>query len=236
MNTDPNNPNANPSLHQGVNDEALPRDDADLLISRAVDGRTSAAEWVLLELAAAQDPGVWRRLAQAHRDQALLVKGVSRAVDVSDHIELPTPLEAERHASEGRSVLGRVRTWGGWAAAAMLVIAFVMQTRQGPSPSTTMPQSKPTEAGLLVSAADAFKTYLDKGKEEGRVLGEVPDQVLVDSRPAENGNGYDVVYVRQVVERARVADLYRFSHDEAGRATPVRLQARPAQGSQPTIY
>ncbi|MFO0830516.1 MAG: hypothetical protein U0637_01610 [Phycisphaerales bacterium] len=215
-----------------VNDEPLPRDDADLLISRAVDGRTSQAEWVLLELAAAQDPTMWRRLAQAHRDQALLVKGVGRALDVAEHVELPSRLEAERHASADHSFIRSARVWGGWAAAAMLTVAVVLQNNQGRSPAG------PATAGVAgpLSSADAFNTYLSKGVQEGRVLGEVPDQVLVDSRPAENGQGFDVVYVRQVVEKARVPDLYRFSHDEAGRATPVRLRARAAQESAPTVY
>jgi hypothetical protein len=229
MTTDPNN--------FGVNDEPLPRDDADLLISRAVDGRTSQAEWVLLELAAAQDPSVWRRLAQAHWDQALLSKGVLRAADIADRVDLPTVLEAERAAHEHRPFFGNVRSWGGWAAAAILTFAVVVQTSrialQG-TPSTGLSegpsQAAPNTAGVgsgLASAADAFNAYLTRGKQEGRVLGEVPDQVLVDSRPSPDGEGFDVLYVRQVVEKARVKDLYRFSHDEAGRVTPVRVEARP---------
>ncbi len=43
-----------------------------------------------------------------------------------------------------------------------------------------------------------------------------------------------MVYVRQVVERARVQDLYRFSRDEAGRVTPVRVRAQSQQ--LPTVY
>lgn len=232
MNINLNNPS--------VNDEPMGRDDANLLISRAVDGRTSQAEWVLLELAAAEDPGVWRRLAQAHRDQALLVKGVARAVELSDSVELPTQLEAERRAvAVDHSVFRNVRSWGGWAAAAVLMFAVVVQTNrigtvQSPDGGVGGTGTNMAGPAGLATAADAFNTYLNKGKEEGRVLGEVPDQVLVDSRPAPNGEGFDVVYVRQVVERARVQDLYRFSRDEAGRVTPVRVRAQSQQ--LPTVY
>lgn len=232
MDIDPNN--------LQCNDEPLARDDADLLISRAVDGRSSDSEWASLEAAAETDPLVWRRLAHAHRDQALLVKGVARAVGVAEHVELPTRLEAERLDTErlagGGSSLSGVRAWGGWAAAAVLVLALVLRTNKDVTPVVSQqPVIKPAEAGLL-SSADAFRAYLDKGKQEGLVLGEVPDHVLVESRPVENGSGFEVVYVRQVLERARVADLYRFSHDEAGRALPVRVQGRSAQGSVPTVY
>jgi hypothetical protein len=50
----------------------------------------------------------------------------------------------------------------------------------------------------------------------------MPRKVLMHAEPAADGRGYDVVYVRQIVERARVGGMYRFSQDEAGRVTPVR--------------
>lgn len=224
-----------------VNDEPMGRDDADLLISRAVDGRTSASDWAMLETAAVQDPGVWRRLAQAHRDQALLVKSVGRVVDTAEHVELPSRVEAEQHAQDAPpSRLHSFRSWGGWAAAAVLLFAVIVQTNrigsfQAPDQSVGTTGTNMAGPAGLATAAEAFNTYLNKGKEEGRVLGEVPDQVLVDSRPAPNGEGFDVVYVRQVVERARVQDLYRFSRDEAGRVTPVRVRAAAPQ-DLPKVY
>jgi hypothetical protein len=67
------------------------------------------------------------------------------------------------------------------------------------------------------------------GKQSGRVLGEVP--VLCESKPAATGQGFEVVYVRQILERAEVHDLYRFSVDEAGNPLPVRVTvpAKPGQ-------
>ena len=54
----------------------------------------------------------------------------------------------------------------------------------------------------------------------------MPRKILMEAQPAADGNGYEVVYIRQILERARVNDIYRFSQDETGRATPVPVQIR----------
>jgi hypothetical protein len=72
------------------------------------------------------------------------------------------------------------------------------------------------------AASAALREYLRVGADSGRVVGEMPRKVLMHAEPAADGRGYDVVYVRQIVERARVGGMYRFSQDEAGRVTPVR--------------
>lgn len=87
-------------------------------------------------------------------------------------------------------------------------------------------------AGFSIqSAADAWQAYLQKGRESGEVVGEIPNKLLVDSKPALSGNGVEVIYVRQVMERAIVPDLYEFAgRDEAGRPTLVRY-AHPVRNS-----
>ena len=58
---------------------------------------------------------------------------------------------------------------------------------------------------------------------------EMPTRVLVESRPADGGNGYEVLYLRQVLERTVVPDLYRFDgRDERGVATLVRASGLTA--------
>ncbi len=241
----------NKDLDNITNDDSPERHDAlenvDLLISRAVDGHTSRAEWVLLELAAAEDASVWRRLALAHRDQSLLARGVGEVVAGAELVDLPSPLEAERwasrseHLSESRPGMGSLRAWGGWAAAAILTFAVVVQTNRLGTAQTQVSDSLKTpvnsqSAGMLSTASDAWNAYLNRGKQEGRVLGEVPDAVLVDSQPVADGEGYEVVYVRQVLERAHVADLYRFSHDAAGTPRPVRVRVMVPQAQSPSPH
>ena len=45
--------------------------------------------------------------------------------------------------------------------------------------------------------------------------------------------GYEVVYVRQILERTVVKDLYRLGADEAGEPRPVRVEIRPAAPGRP---
>jgi hypothetical protein len=224
----------------------------EVVMSRAVDGCTSHADWSALEAAGERDPQVWRRLALAHRDHAQLSLRVQELVARADAIEVSPADDTKRlvlhsahtqrdllhhHTREPR--LGSLRSWGGWAAAAMLTVALVI-SRTG-QPEVIAPltqggvgtQANASLGGGISSAADALSQYLTKGKTEGRVLGEVPDKVLVESTPLMDGQGYEVVYVRQIVERAHVPDLYRFSHDESGTARAVPVPARELRSVQP---
>ena len=78
---------------------------------------------------------------------------------------------------------------------------------------------------------DYVKGYMDSGEKTGLVLGEVPRRLLIESRPLKQGEGFEVVYVRQFVERAKVSDLLKFATDEAGRAVPVRQMVPELPGS-----
>jgi hypothetical protein len=79
---------------------------------------------------------------------------------------------------------------------------------------------------IPVSTADeAWNAYIAKGRESGAVVGEMPAKVLIESRPNPSGEGYELLYLRQVVERTIVPDLYQYTgQDESGRPTPVRYQ------------
>jgi hypothetical protein len=223
----------------------------DLLISRVVDQRAGAAEWDRLETLAASDPFVWRELARAQRHQQGLVRAVGQAVDQAERVTLPEDQagssardeavgqgrawghawgRASRSAASSRG-LKLTGQWGGWAAAAALVIAALLGKLAPPNTGGSTMQAAGIGPGALLSATDALNSYIERGKEDGVVIGQLPQKVLVDSQPAPDGSGYDVVYVRQILERARVNDLYRFSSDELGNPTPVRVIPRPATWS-----
>ena len=70
-----------------------------------------------------------------------------------------------------------------------------------------------------------------RGKEEGRVIGELPDRVLVNSTEAPDGKGYEVVFVRQIMEKTRVDDLYKVSSDEGGNPHPVKVRFVVSKGA-----
>lgn len=192
--------------------------DKEILISRVVDGVAGPADWIELDLIGGGDPALWRELAQAQRDRQLLDLAVGEAISVADVVGLPkTELVHKRI---------HIPAWTGWAAAAAVAFAAFVVPQQfgsgnkqigGPSIFT------PTQEAQ-VSPDDALKSYLAKGKDAGRVIRQLPEFVVLESAPAEDGRGYDVVYLRQIVERTRVESLKSYQVDEAGQKIPVPVK------------
>jgi len=204
--------------------------DRDILISRVVDGTALDHDWAALETLAEKQPGVWRELAQSQRQHAVLVSVVGSAVRVADE----TPLEIPETHVIGR--ISGVARWGGWAAAATIAVAWLGGINAGNNAGTGVNNASLIPGGTptFKDPADALGAYLSLGQERGTVLGEMPAKVVLQTMPASDGSAqYDVYYVRQIVERARVDDVYRMSSDELGRSSPLptRPRVRPASGS-----
>ncbi len=186
----------------------------DILITRVIDRRATASDWVELETLAASDPSVWRELAAAQKHDAALAFAVGEAVAAADHVSLP-------HASEAgvAGVHRRLRlavTWGGWAAAAAVALMF----------ATQRPTTAPTDTQIAgLPLPDMLSQYIDQGKKQGTVVGELPDKIVLDSTKTADG-GTEIVFVRQIVEKARVDDLYRMTTDEAGNPQAVKIQLK----------
>jgi hypothetical protein len=212
-----------------MNMDAGTLDRLDLLVSRVVDGEATRAERDELSRLAELDGRVWKLLAEAHADHAALVRHVGSAVALAERVEAPVhELSIERLQSRSR-LMGQ---WGGWAAAAAVLLAVAAGPRLGINGSAPISNS----AGLVptptfADAGQALSTYLDQGKKEGLVVGEVPTRVLLEKRPLPEG-GYEVVYLRQIIERAKVPGLYQAGIDELGRPAPVRLEVEPVSGQQ----
>jgi hypothetical protein len=126
-----------------------------------------------------------------------------------------TPDHHEQHLhARGR----RFMTWGGWAAAAALGLAYLGGfVPRAPEFSGNQASLGPT----FHTPEQALAAYYEQGQKLGTVVGEVPQKVLLQSNPVEGGQGYEVVFVRQIVERARVPSLYSMGSDELGNPAPV---------------
>jgi hypothetical protein len=219
-------------------------------VSRVVDGAAGRLEWISIERLAGADPAVWKHIALAQRDHTELSAAVAGASARAELVELPghEPIRlADRRHQHPR--LRAAGTWLGWVAAAVLAFGFfrgVPGTQPGgvnsasllPSPAT----SSPDVASLISSPAEALDLYLTRGQQTGQVVGELPEKVLLEARPmlvagpagseTTTEAGYEVYYLRQIVERATVPSLYQFSTDDTGRvALPVRVPVRQAAPS-----
>jgi len=199
----------------------------DILISQAIDGNATTAEWDELTARAEADPTIWRTLAATLREHGAFGRAVNADVAVADSIEMPAP---EITPTARRATVSRFRGWSGWAIAAVLTIAWVggvhnLVKTEPTMPGTDSAQPLTNHAGFGdgTTAAQLLQAYLDKGRQEDIVIAEVPERVLIRTRPAGTGGGYELLYLRQILERTVVPNLYEFySQDEMGRPTLVR--------------
>ena len=214
-----------------------PDEQIDLLIGRIADGEASARDWEAFGTLAERVPGAWKQLAKAQRDHQALALAVGVALHGADRVELPSReaadafLRGERMHARAPS---RVFQYGGWAVAALIALA-ALGVNGGrftlPSGGAGGNQASliPANYFQVNSPDDALQLYRDQSKQSGRVLAEVP--VLLESRPSATGRGYEVVFVRQIVERAQMDNLLRFAQDERGNLVPVQVQmpSRPGR-------
>ena len=129
-----------------------------------------------------------------------------------------------------------VGKWGGWALAAALLLAwslgYPMLPAQGGSGNGTQTAGLPVGGlgGIGLTEAEpeqAFEQYMSAGQKAGRVIAEMPEQVVVETRPMPDGS-IEVMYLRQVIERRVIDQAYRQVRDDAGNtiAVPVRFEPR----------
>jgi len=197
--------------------------DRDILISRVIDDEASPADWAQLKALAAAEPEIWRELFEMQHGQAELARAVERQLDVAEFIDAPV------HDHLTVQLTHRIRrgmAWAGWAAAAALAVAWVSMRIAPEDPS-----EQPAIASL--TPTQLLDQYLEKGRQTGLVQGEAPAKRLLSAEPAPSGTGYEVIYIRQIIERAYVAHLYQLGSDDAGNPQPVRLRLNLAPVAAP---
>lgn len=163
----------------------------DLLLHRAASGTASPEDWRELELAGAGDSSIWERLALTIRDQGQLQQIADFAAARAARVEIPN-INIHNHPHT------RAITASGWlTAAAVTMISLLAFFTQKPRLADGQNHTSNSE-----------------------ILGELP-KVLVETRAPENGSGVEVIFVRQVVERARVSGVDELQQDDLGR--PVKI-------------
>jgi len=201
----------------------------DILTSRILDGNATSGDWDELTALADANPAIWRNLAMSLREHQAFARAVNADVAIADAIEMPdvrrVATTASRDTGRQPAVLARVGGWSGWAVAAVFTIIWVTGVLNLVQNGTAQPNgSSPVQTLALggASASELLAAYLDKGRQEQFVIAEVPQRVLIETRPNNTGHGYELIYLRQILERTVVPDLYQFNHDEAGQPTLVR--------------
>jgi hypothetical protein len=192
-----------------------------ILTHRVLGGSAEPSDWEDLELKAQKDPEIWHRLALALRDENELGLAVGSTAAAAEAVELrDLSQEHEFRGSRGSSRRGRSRfaPWIGWAAAAGLALLWLTGVPGSPRTSTPPAQAETMQ--------QALNLYRQVGTREGRFVKELP-LLMVARRPAEKGQGTEVVYVRRLLEKRRVRDFYEPATDEWGNPVAVPVSDRP---------
>ncbi len=205
---------------------ALPGDERDLLVSRIIDGRAGSADWDRFRAVAAHDPAIWSELGDSQRQQEALCVAVSGSLAAADRVGLPPgPIDD----APTRRRLDLVSHWGGWAAAAALLLVWFVGRPRTANPGEAAEPTTASVFGIPLKEArpdQAFDQYLAAGRQSGKVVGEMPDQVVIETRPKPDGT-IEVLYLRQVIERQVIDHAYRQMRDETGGAVTVPVRIEP---------
>lgn len=203
--------------------------DRDVLITRVIDGGATGADWTALRRLAADEPEIWRELEETQQVHTALCAAVGEAVDAAAAVEI----EAPGHAVF-RERVGWARSWGGWLTAAAMVLAWSLYVpTQGPGFGSTSAIGPDMGGFVRVDEpVDALRAYVDRGREAGTVVGLVPDVRILEAVPCADGTGFEVLLVRQIIERQQVDQVYRWAQDEAGNLIPMPVE-RSAAPSRP---
>ncbi|MHC5062732.1 MAG: hypothetical protein ACYTG5_02015 [Planctomycetota bacterium] len=181
----------------------------EILIDRVIGRDDQPADWRELRSLAADDQNVWKRLLDSMEDETLLRAASSGYLRIAEGVEAPLPTRPRpwsRSASRFLSPLG----WIAALAMALLWITF-------PPESISNQPAETVTAPALVA--------------DGEVITELP-RVLVSSEPSANGESLELLYMRRILERVQVDELYSLGRDEAGMASPATITAadyRPTQ-------
>ena len=173
----------------------------DILLSKAVDGTATDEEWDQLESIGSVDPTIWRRFGEMNRLQSHLDDAIDQATQLAQTVELDMDRARSHH------VLSiRVRSWSGWAVAAILTLALLGGRLGLLSSHSNTAQS----AGLLsldASPDEVLEQYRTVGTLDGRFVSELPT-VMVDMRVDPSTGQAEMFYMRRFLERVRVDGLY----------------------------
>ncbi|MCK4871231.1 MAG: hypothetical protein KAS72_00755 [Phycisphaerales bacterium] len=195
-------------------DEAAQRSLAiDILICRIVDHEAAEQDWAMFRSAAAADGSLWRSLAEAQAAQRVVEKTLEPVLTAADALELP----AEAFAAHGQQASAAIRwpSWGGWAAAAAVALAWWING-QAPTQPQVNGNSPAQQARFVASPADVLGSYL----QFDHVVGQGEPQVL---NTLETETGTDVLMLRPIYERIHLGPRYETYVDEEGRLLLRRI-------------
>ncbi len=181
----------------------------EILIDRVIGRDDQPADWRELRSLAAGDQDLWKRLIDSMEDETLLRAASTGYLRLAEAVEAPLPTAGHSWSRSASRFLAPL----GWIAALAMALLWI----------TYPPGSFGNQASEMV-VAPAFVA-------DGEIITELP-RVLVSSEPSASGDSFELLYMRRILERVQVDELYSLGMDEAGMASPTSITPadyRPTQ-------
>ncbi len=194
------------------------------MIDAVIDATIEAAGIIALGSAMSEDAGVRLLVEQALGQQRKIAAGAKCVSEVAAGVDLPG-IHAASAQTQSAGVRGRIVSLAGWAAAAVLALVLVL-----PFSTETVERPDLVTMPVALTTDEAFAEYLAAGLERGDVIQELMPQTL-RVEPID-GDRVEVTFVRRILERRAVEDLYRYGQDEYGRIVAVRVPAKTVSKQQ----
>ncbi|MGE3166297.1 MAG: hypothetical protein AB7O52_15425 [Planctomycetota bacterium] len=189
-------------------------DPEEILLGRVLDRAAGPDDWRALELAAARDSTLWRRLASTALAENELLRATREPLARASQTALPPVANrvAGRATAATRAALG-------WAAALILAVAWSWSALGTKAPADSR---VPDSSVVTMSPEQALDSYRAAGTRDGWLVAELP-RVMLATEVEADGSAVEVFALRRFVERAHVDQLYQLGFDDGGQLKPVSV-------------
>ncbi len=170
--------------------------EAERLLDRIVDSEASSEDRARFELLADRESLLWRTLALRQQEMAVLAESVAQRIEGAEQIDLSPGHERRR--------INLSVTLSGWAAVVILGLWWALLGggggEGGRGPDGLLPAADFGAGALPLTAEEHFRKYLEAGRREGLVIGEL-DRILLQTEPMSDGR-YRIRFVRRIEQYA----------------------------------
>jgi hypothetical protein len=183
----------------------------DVLLSAGVGGDADDVQWSRIVERAHADHGFALDFVRQSRDRVALERLLARATE-----RRAVPTNAPIIVRHAPPVAARFGGWTGWLVAAALLGLWFHGGIRAPQP--------PERSGSpILDVVHREATAQGGNALDDRFSEELPHRMLIEARPMPDGSGTELIYLRQLIERRVVPELYRLDgQNELGQPSLVR--------------
>ncbi len=212
--------NMSPDNNDASSEQEL---EAERLLERIVDSEASSEDRARFELLADRESLLWRTLALRQQEMAVLAESVAQRIDGAEQIDLSPSYEGRR--------INFSATLSGWVVVVIGGLWWALLGGGGGEGGRgldgLLPAADSGAGALALTAEEHFRKYLEAGRREGLVIGEL-DPILLQTEPMSDGR-HRIRFVRRIEEYAVVESPPAVGEQTE---TPIATEGRQEEGDR----